>query len=513
MRRALLSGLAVLVAAPVLAAAPVFADDTATPAGPAATPSFGGYSTTVSATPLKVDIYEQSIPIPASPQLEFSLDYTKVLADAASSKARASYLWPGDSVGDGLSTILTALGLPQQLVDAVAANGYPIAATATQPEGSPTVAQEPVPGIQQRASAAPESSTAVAGLDTDCGEDCTLPAALAGVVEVGAARSRSQAAIQDAAAVGEADARIGQVSLAGGLITIDGVRATTQVVNDGTTITTTALSRITGLSVAGQELGIDADGVRILGTPVGSLPVAPAALTAALARLGITITAPVTEKSQDAGIGTAAAHGLVLDLDLAVLKRTLSPIIPFGQLSDLIAGLPDGLGPVKEALSTLTGLAPRLVFTFGTATSSVGTAAALPTTPTTDPATPPAGDDGTGGAVPTTGGGQATAAVGDVPVTDVPAADAAPSSSTEASAVAPAADTPGLPPMGSIPFLLMVLGLAGAASGGALLRRLGLAALGTGASCSGGLARGVPDLRTLVAATTTRPASLRGETP
>ncbi len=53
----------------------------------------------------------------------------------------------------------------------------------------------------------------------------------------------------------------------------------------------------------------------------------------------------------------------------------------------------------------------------------------------------------------------------------------------------------GLPPLFSIPGLLLLGGIALAAVAGSYLRRLGAAALGGGASCSHGLDSGLPDLR------------------
>src|ERR1700712_3939504 len=39
---------------------------------------FSGFSTSASATPLRLEVYEPTIPIPASPQLELNFSYTKV---------------------------------------------------------------------------------------------------------------------------------------------------------------------------------------------------------------------------------------------------------------------------------------------------------------------------------------------------------------------------------------------------------------------------------------------------
>ena len=60
----------------------------------AAEDSFSGYSATATAAPVRIEIYEPTIPIPANPQFELELGYTKVEADSGSSLGRASWLWP-----------------------------------------------------------------------------------------------------------------------------------------------------------------------------------------------------------------------------------------------------------------------------------------------------------------------------------------------------------------------------------------------------------------------------------
>ena len=66
------------------------------PADGADKPAFSGFSAVAWAAPVKIEIYEPTIPIPADPQLEVELAYSKVESDSGSSKARASWLWPGD---------------------------------------------------------------------------------------------------------------------------------------------------------------------------------------------------------------------------------------------------------------------------------------------------------------------------------------------------------------------------------------------------------------------------------
>ena len=45
-----------------------------------AEPAFGGYSSEATATPLKIEIYEPVVPIPATPQAELEFAYTKHFA-------------------------------------------------------------------------------------------------------------------------------------------------------------------------------------------------------------------------------------------------------------------------------------------------------------------------------------------------------------------------------------------------------------------------------------------------
>jgi hypothetical protein len=68
--------------------------------------------------------------------------------------------------------------------------------------------------------------------------------------------------------------------------------------------------------------------------------------------------------------------------------------------------------------------------------------------------------------------------------------------STETAGVlAPAAASAGLPPLFSIPGLLLCAGLGGALLAGSYVRRLGALVLGAGAACPHGLESGLPDLR------------------
>jgi hypothetical protein len=137
------------------------------PAAGADKPAFSGFSSTAWAAPVKVEIYEPTIPIPATPQLELELGYTTVEADSGSSMGRASWLWPGDSVGEGAKTLIENLGLPPELSGPLAAQGYPVQVNANQPSGAAHQADEPFPGAVMRTDAGAKRTIAQVGFSPD----------------------------------------------------------------------------------------------------------------------------------------------------------------------------------------------------------------------------------------------------------------------------------------------------------------------------------------------------------
>ncbi len=157
-RRALLAVLAAGLVGAALPAAP--AQASVVPAKP----GFGGFSASSTATPLKLEIYEPTIPVPASPQAELSFAYTKTASSTGpSAHGRASWLWPGDPVGEGWKTFVEQLGLPSQLGD----GGYRVQVNSETPGGPESESQEPLPGTVMRTSSSPEMTVAKAGYSPD----------------------------------------------------------------------------------------------------------------------------------------------------------------------------------------------------------------------------------------------------------------------------------------------------------------------------------------------------------
>ncbi len=137
----------------------------------AAEPGFVGYSTTAAGSPMKVEIYEPTIPLPATPQGELNYGYTAIVADSTSARARSSYLWPGGPVGEGFKTIAENLGLPPEISGPLGEGGYPIQVNAVFPGGPEEQSDEAVPGSIQRARAVQDQAEAINGYSSDGAPD------------------------------------------------------------------------------------------------------------------------------------------------------------------------------------------------------------------------------------------------------------------------------------------------------------------------------------------------------
>lgn len=133
------------------------------PAAEEAPSAFSGYSSQAVASPLRVEVFEPTIPVPADPQAEAWVAYSRADTSSGTGKARSSWLWPGDPVGEGAKTFVEALGLPPALGEA----GYPVQVNAEHPGGPDRQAQEPLPGALMRAQANDEFVAGRVGYSSD----------------------------------------------------------------------------------------------------------------------------------------------------------------------------------------------------------------------------------------------------------------------------------------------------------------------------------------------------------
>ena len=585
-RPAVRIGAGLAAAAMVSLALPV-TTGSAAPAAPSAAaptvrtadPEFAGYAATTTATPVRVEIYEPTIPIPASPQAELNLGYSIVKADSSTSRGRASYFWPGDAVGEGFKTIVENLGLPPELAGPIAEQGYPVQVNSNHPAGPASESSEDFPGSISRTSASAEKTTALAGYSTDCrlgqpdadpadeggegggdegpipglpglpdlpfpgipglGEalsstldqtvttltggalsttgqqgskrgakaaeeevECPIPAQLAAVIDlggVGASSTVSRGTDDDGVERVKAVSRsvVGEVSLLGGIITLDGLVSTARTTSDGAKATVKGVTDYGTLTIAGQKFRYGSDGFEAAGTPQ-DLPGLPADPNQALEALGIQLLLPQPTEEREGDKGTVAVGGLQVVIDAGVLRTQLvNGGLPIDAIAEAIAGLPlpEEAGQLKSLLGAALNLSPKFVITLGNASAVVDTSPEIeipdfnPDETDNNPTSPVDTGSGAGGTGGDLGGG------------DLPASDPAPAGGGEPAIGETGTLTDagpvgaGLPELFSIPGALFFGGILGATVLGSYLRRLGLLALGGGVSCAHGLESGLPDLR------------------
>jgi hypothetical protein len=524
---------------------------TVTMAAPAQADTTIGFSTTATATPVRIEIYEPSIPIPAEPQAELNLSYTKVEgASGPSVHGRASWLWPGDPVGEGLKTFGETLGLPEPLY----ANGYTVQSNSYYPgdQADQSQSDDTVPGAVQSTTAGETKVVAKVGFSPDgdipdgdgssgsgSGSGSGLPLPLGGgldsltsplssalggsskqsagttsgsssgqqisgagilppevsaLVDFGGSNSVSRATYEGDTVTSYASSRMHDLSLLGGLITMDSLNVTTKVVSSLDGAKPTYEAHFVGLAVAGQEIKVTKDGVEAVGqkSPALGLPADP---NDALAQIGVSFELPTAQKSVNGNDGSIAIQGLKLVVDVHQLHSYLDQL-PLNDLVDQvpdIPGWPEQAPTLKSILQTAVNAKPRIVILLGNATSA---ASAVPPI-TIDPCllNPTGCDTSTPGLPTGAGPGAGPGTSSDLPVASGPlGGDPVPTgevpTTTEVQNVAA-----GLPPLNSIPTMLLLAGLVVASAVGWWLQRIGATMLGAAGACSHGAETGIPDLR------------------
>lgn len=500
-----------------------------------AKPAFSGYATEVTASPVWLEIYEPTIPIPSEPQAEFKLSYSKVETASGSGNSVASFLWPGDPVGQGGKTFMEQLGLKDFARD------YPVQVNANHPSGPAKQSDAPFPGTVQQASADEKATDSRVGWSSDgdvapaepaeggggqpepapvptlpglpaplppgadAGSRTTtasgsaaeeepegapgLPPELAALVDVGGMSSLSRSETSGSKISSLARSSVSDIALLGGVVTIEGVTSRTTSSSTGNASAAEAVTRVGGITIAGQEFGFGAEGFVVPeGAPKPAIPGLPDDPDKALAALGLAIELPTAREKAGKMAAETDVQGLVVTIDTRVLRSQLDGI-PF---DDIVNQLPDEMGQLKSLIGAAVQLSPKFVLHFGAASTSTETVKGikLPPLPSVDTgaaATPSASSGGTttSGATSTgtgalsTDAGVASAGVGGETIGTLP----------------DAALTKGLPPLNTIPGMLTLSGIGIACALGAWLRRLGMLVLGGAGTCSHGLDTGLPDLR------------------
>jgi hypothetical protein len=444
----------------------------------------GGYAASAEASIVRIGIYEPAIPIPAEPQVDASIGFARsTTANGPSSRGLASYLWPGDAVGDGLGVLLGNEALD-----------YPVKTYSNFPATETGPAQNAVQinhgnGMSTSADGRTTRATVVGlGLGNGIGDPgsglcqlykrCTneppkidLPDPIAAAATIENLKSRSTVVLGERSITATAHSVATGISILGGLITVDGLDMRSESRSDAATGSASGTSSITGLRVLGQKVD--------LGDPVtiGGKPSAPPRLPQVLDQLGIKIEYLEHQRSEKGPAGSLHAQGLTITLDVAPLRNLLR----LGGLSDTLAPLFTNIDQLGPLLTGLLKLGTKIVITVGDVRTSVTASPAyvFPTGPIGPPAQGPvdSGQSFAPGAAPLPG-------VGPEPVpanVNPPLATVVPTS----------VDLPGL---GRVPTWFVLAGLTLVGLLAWAIRGFGAWIFG-GGSCVLGTSIGVPDLR------------------
>ena len=470
--------------------------------------SLGGYEGVASAAVVHIEIYDPTIPIPAEPQGDGSIGYTKSNVDSGpTSRALSSYLWPGVVIGDGFDQLTKQPG-----------SQYPIAVNSRYPATSSAPAKNTIQltdgngmttstdglntdakvtllgvagdgtnplggigsGMTQLGALPPSSAPSSTSSSSKSGGSSTgaplnIGGGLSALVSAKTVTSESKVTVADKTVTAEAHAAVANLSLLGGIISLKGLDVESKVVSDGSKATPTETTTLGSLSLLNGAFPIKLsnDGIDL------GLPAISDTVTGLLKSLGIEIkTLPVT-KTADGPTATMSNQALQISIDTKPLKAVLDNV-----LNPILAAIPQA---AKDQLAPILSLGPRIVLTIGTTDTSASAAPAY--NPGSGGSFPPVGGS-TGdnsGSTGGTGGGN-----GLLPGnTDQPSS--APQQTTQQPPSQQAASS--LPGLGDVPRGLIVGGILLAAAIGWAVTRYGGILFGGAASCDYGLATGVPDLR------------------
>jgi len=465
--------------------------------------SLGGYSGTALADPIHIQIYEPALPLPSSPQIDIGIGYAKAHTDTGPvSRATASYLWPGDVIGDGFN----------QLVKANPNAKYPVQVNSRYPATSDSPAQNTAQLTQGNGmttssngfvTTASVTGLGVAGPNTDLlsgigqglgqllGKNkptkqlpplpVPVSSTLGGLITLQNMHSDSTVDVETKTITSTAHASMTAIKLLAGLITVDGLDVTSQTVSDGSKATATGSVTALQVSIAGQKLGFTDKGVEVAGSTT-ALPSIPSTVTSLLGQVGIGVSYAPAQRTVQGATGSYQTSGLSISIDTAPLKKALNVggiVAPLQKLVERIPKLGDNLGP-------LLGIGPKIVFTLGDVQTNSTAAPAY------------TGGIGAGGTV---GGGSSAGSPGGT----LPGGTLNPGTTSGTTPGTPGTIAPvngsvaptalNLPGLGKVPRALVLGSLLAAALVGWGMKVAGGFLLAGGRSCAHGLATGVPDLR------------------
>ncbi|HEY3843373.1 MAG TPA: hypothetical protein VGL48_08995 [Acidimicrobiales bacterium] len=323
-----------------------------TPAG--ADTTLGGFTVSALAEGITAQYEQPNLPIPANPSLEFDEGYSATSDNfGPSGSAVASTLYPGQviaNIGPELSLLVPGVPLPPAPVwPAQAVSGYPEA---------PNTASTDEPGLNMDTTSTADANQATATIGDDAPTAGALGTLLGGLapsgsgnplaassslIGVGLISGTSTSGASGPTASASASATDSGISVLDGFINIGAVTSTATATSDGSTGKVTGSTVVSNVTIAGEAVTIDANGISLVGkAKVLSLPIA--ALNTLLKELGISIS--VTNPT-DAVSGASAARtldGLKIEVNLDTLDTAankFASLLPATLTSKLPVPIPN----------------------------------------------------------------------------------------------------------------------------------------------------------------------------
>ena len=384
--------------------------------------TLGFYALAAKGSPIFQTYNQPSFPIPATPTQELSLGHSEVTLENGTAHGIASVLWPGSTVAN-FPSALRDLGYPAELP---APPNYPVRAESFYPTSDDQLdsASLDAGGVVMRSASSPTSCTA-----------SSRSTEVEGVLETGAASSRTSNKVEGDLAVANAQASVSDVRLAG-VIGIEEVTSFAEATSDGTTGKLSGRTVVKGVTIQDVAVTVDRDGVHAAGNDA-PIPIAGTTdpMNEQLAAAGISMFVAEPLDTIDGPTAARSLGGLIITFQPKVLAQNLPP----GILSGLPPEVPGFLTTFDQTITiALGGIAVRA-------------SASPPFAPPPPPPPPPSGDDG-GLGVP-------------------PAPSVAPPAAEPTTGPAPSPVSGSEPPSGaSLPVAVAVAGLVLAAVGSRGLR-------------------------------------------
>src|SRR6478609_1484311 len=369
------------------------------PGAAGATSKLGGYTASVGASVVHIEMYEPVIPVPASPQGELSIGYAQATAQSGTTRALASYLWPGSVVGDGFDQITSQPGTsyPVQVDSRYPAtqqapksnraqltkgNGMqtyadPDQARATTsglgihaPDTNPAagagaglgqlVSNQPAPGGGSNPLPLPSSAqvptTTPSGVPKPPNSPVPVPAPLAALATVHGMTSTANVDARGARVISSALATAKEVDLLAGMITLKDVTVDSRIISNGKHATNVGGVTISAMSIAGHPIALGKNGLQITDKKAPA-PDVPAQVRSGLKQLGISFSISPAKRATNGPSGTFAAQGMTVTVNTAQLRSKLD-----SPLNTIAKNLPSDL---TTQLAPVFALRPTLVFKIG----------------------------------------------------------------------------------------------------------------------------------------------------